>query len=130
MKARNRPAALGGGDDLGHEVVVRLSDVPFCHTSRTRCGLSYGAMLGFPQAVEDGLHAAGYEIQPRKGWRVSPISDRPCVTGLVLTRAGRVNIPWALRWRMWGLRCKAWWSADEAVLARLGGYKGYARMVK
>jgi RNA-directed DNA polymerase len=85
---------------------------------------------GFPQAVEDGLHAAGYAIQPRKGWRVSPIGDRPCVTGLVLTGAGRVSIPWALRWRMWGLRCKAWWSADEAVLARLRGYKGYARMVK
>src|SRR5262249_49196530 len=31
---------------------------------------------GFQRAVEDGLHAAGYEVQPRKGWRVSPISAR------------------------------------------------------
>jgi hypothetical protein len=85
---------------------------------------------GFQRAVEDSLQAAGYEMQPRKGWRVSPISDQPCVTGLVLTGDGRVRIPWALRWRMWCLRWKSWWSADEDVRAKLHGYKGYVRMVQ
>jgi RNA-directed DNA polymerase len=85
---------------------------------------------GFQRAVEDGLHAAGYEIQPRKGWHLTPISDRPCVTGLVLIGAGRVSIPWALRWRMWCLRWQSWWSAGDDVRARLHGYKGYVRMVK
>jgi hypothetical protein len=85
---------------------------------------------GFQHAVEDALHAAGYEIQPRKGWQVTPISDRPCVTGLVLTGAGRIRIPWALRWRIWRLRWQAWWSADPNVQARLSGYLGYVRMVK
>ena len=84
---------------------------------------------GFQRAVEDALHAAGYEVQPRKGWHVSSISDRPRVTGLVLIGAGRVSIPWALRWRTWCLRCKACWSADNDLLAKLQGYKGYVRMV-
>jgi hypothetical protein len=84
---------------------------------------------GFRQAVEDVLHAAGYEVQPQKGWRVSPVRARPCVTGLVLTGDGRVSIPWALRWRLWGLRWKYWWSADDQLLTKLSGYKGYVRMV-
>jgi hypothetical protein len=85
---------------------------------------------GFPRGVEDALHTAGYEIQPRKGWHVSLISDRPRVTGLVLIGNGLVSIPWNLRWRMWCLRWKSWWSADEELLAGLRGYKGFARMVK
>ena len=82
----------------------------------------------FRSAVEDALQTAGYEVQPCKGWRVSPISDRPCVTGLVLTGGGRVRIPWAMRWRMWRLRWQAWWSADESARARLHGYEGYVRL--
>src|SRR5262249_24989209 len=45
---------------------------------------------GFTVAVEDALGAAGYEIQPRKGWRVSSIRDRPVVTGWVLAGDGRL----------------------------------------
>jgi hypothetical protein len=85
---------------------------------------------GFQSAVEDALYAAGYEVQPRKGWQVAHINDRPCVTGLVLTGDGRIRLPWALRWRIWRLRWQAWWSADPDVQARLRGYLGYARMVK
>jgi hypothetical protein len=85
---------------------------------------------GFQRAVEDALHAAGYEIQPCKSWHVSPIGRRPCVTGLVLSGEGRVSIPWAVRWRMWCLRLKSWWSADANLWAKLHGYKGYVRMVK
>jgi hypothetical protein len=29
---------------------------------------------GFQRAVQDGLHAAGYEIQPCNAWRVSPLA--------------------------------------------------------
>lgn len=85
---------------------------------------------GFQRAVEEGLHAAGYEVQPHKGWRVSPISDRPRVTGLVLTGHGRLRVPWPVRWRMWSLRWKLLWSADADVLAQLQGYKGFIRIVK
>jgi hypothetical protein len=85
---------------------------------------------GFQRAVEDALHAAGYEIQPCKGWRVSPIRDWPLVTGLVLAGNGRVRIPWTLRWRIGRLRWKSWWSSDADALAKLQGYKGYLRMVK
>ncbi|HXG11812.1 MAG TPA: reverse transcriptase domain-containing protein [Gemmataceae bacterium] len=85
---------------------------------------------GFQRAVEDILHAAGYAIQPRKGWSVTPISGRPRVTGLVLTGDGRVSVPWALRWRIWCLRWKWWWSRNDDVWAKLHGYKGYVRMVR
>lgn len=85
---------------------------------------------GFPRAVEDGLQAAGYAIQPRKSWDVRPVGDRPCITGLMLTGNGRVSIPWAVRWRLWCLRWQSWWSADEEVAAMLHGYQGYVRMVK
>src|SRR5262249_14662894 len=85
---------------------------------------------GFRRAVEDALHAAGYEVQPRKGWRVSRVADRPCITGLVLTGTGGVSIPWALRWRVWCLGWKSWWSAGDGGRARLQGYKAYARMLK
>jgi RNA-directed DNA polymerase len=82
----------------------------------------------FQRSVEDALQTAGYEAQPRKGWRVGLIGDRPCVTGLVLTGDGRVRMPWAMRWRMWRWRWQAWWSADESVRARLHGYEGYVRL--
>lgn len=85
---------------------------------------------GFPAAVEDTLHAAGYEVQPCKGWRVSPVTARPCVTGVVLRGNGRLSIPWALRCRIWGLRWRAWWSADDRVRARVRGYTAYARAVR
>ena len=90
---------------------------------------SGGLPGGFQRAVEDHLSGAGYEVQPRKGWLVVPISSRPRVTGLVLKGDGRLGVPWSLRRRVWCLRCRAWWSADEGVRARLRGYEGYLRMV-
>jgi hypothetical protein len=85
---------------------------------------------GFPNVVEESLHAAGYEIQPRKGWQITSIRDRPRVTGLVLTGGGRLSVPWTVRWRLWRLRWKSWWSAAPETLASLRGYEGYVRMVK
>jgi hypothetical protein len=83
----------------------------------------------FRGAVEDVLGSAGYEVQPRKGWRVTPIGDRPVVTGLVLAGDGRLRVPWALRLRVYRLRLWSWWSADEDASARLRGYQGYVQMV-
>ena len=84
---------------------------------------------GFQRTVEDHLSWAGYEVQPRKGWRVAPIAARPRVTGLVLRGGGRIGVPWSLRRRVWCLRWRAWLSADEGVRARLRGYEGYLRML-
>ena len=84
---------------------------------------------GFLHAVEDVLGAEGYEIQPRKGWRVTLISDRPLVTGLVLAGDGRLRVPWALRLRMCRLRWRSWWSAGADASAKLRGYQGYVQMV-
>ena len=84
---------------------------------------------GFTDAVEDALGSAGYEIQPRKGWRIRSIRDRPVVTGLVLAGNGRLRIPLPLRLRMWVTRCRSWWPGGEDVSARLRGYQGYAHMV-
>lgn len=83
----------------------------------------------FFRAAEEALHAAGYEIQPRKGWRICPISDRPCVTGIVLCGNGRIRVPWDFRWRIWALRWRSWWSADSDTRARLQGCRAYLRMV-
>jgi hypothetical protein len=84
---------------------------------------------GFTRAVEDALGSAGYEIQPLKGWRVTPIRDRPVITGLVLAGDGRLRVPWALRLRMGLLRWQSWWPTGEDASARLRGYQGYAHMV-
>jgi RNA-directed DNA polymerase len=84
---------------------------------------------GFTGAVEDALGSAGYEVQTRKGWRVSPIGDRPIVTGLVLAGDGRLRVPWALRLRMWRLRWRSWWPGGEDASASLRGYQGYVQMV-
>jgi hypothetical protein len=84
---------------------------------------------GFTHAVEEALSSAGYEIQPRKDWRISAIRDRPVVTGLVLAGDGQLRVPWALRLRMWLLRWRSWWPAGEDVSTRLRGYQGYVHMV-
>ncbi len=84
---------------------------------------------GFREIVEDRLHDEGYAVQPSKGWRVSPIREQPTVTGLVLRGNGRLAIPWALRWRMWRLRLRVWWTGDADLSQSLEGYKAYARSV-
>jgi hypothetical protein len=85
---------------------------------------------GFQNAVEDCVQAAGYAIQPCKGWRVSLIGERPRVTGLVLTGHGRVRVPWAWRWRLWCWRWQSWWSSDPLMQARLAGARGWLRLVQ
>ncbi|MFO0954326.1 MAG: reverse transcriptase domain-containing protein [Isosphaeraceae bacterium] len=83
---------------------------------------------GFTNAVEDVLGSAGYEVQPRKGWRVTPASARPVVTGVVLSGDGRLRVPVSVRLKMWACRWKRLF--DPSVAARLEGYRGYVRMVE
>jgi hypothetical protein len=80
---------------------------------------------GFTLDVEAVLASSGYEVQPRKGWRVNPIGDRPLVTGLVLAGDGRLRVPWVVRLRMYRLRWRSWWPAADDASARLRGYQGY-----
>ena len=84
---------------------------------------------GFTGAVEDALGSAGYEIQPLKGWRVTPVRDRPVVTGLVLAGDGQLRVPLALLLRMRLLRWRSWFPGRKDALARLRGYEGYVHMV-
>ena len=84
-----------------------------------------GPPSGFERAVRAVLHEFGYELHPDKGWRVHERHDEPEVTGLVLTRTGRVRLPERLLEQMRTLQR----SADGRALERLEGYRGYARMV-
>jgi hypothetical protein len=83
----------------------------------------------FTGTVEDALGSAGYEIQPLKGWRVTPIRNHPVVTGLVLAGDGRLCVPRALLLRMRFLRWRSWLPAGRDASARLRGYEGYLHMV-
>lgn len=84
---------------------------------------------GFTIAVEECVAAAGYEVQPCKGWQVQRVEEGPCVTGVVLRGKGWVGVPRALRWRAWWLWLRSW-SGDEQILAQLRGHRAYARMVR
>jgi hypothetical protein len=91
---------------------------------------SGGMPGGFTRAVEDVLGSAGYEIQPRKGWRVTSIRDRPVVAGLILAGDGRLRVPWPLHLRMALLRWRSWWTGGAEASDRLRGYRGYVHMVE
>lgn len=84
----------------------------------------------FQLKVEDCLREAGYAIQPRKGWNVSRSADEPHITGLVLGRGGRLQLPWQTRLRIWQLRWRWWWTRDEQTAAQLQGYEGVVRMIR
>lgn len=84
-----------------------------------------GPPSGFERLVRAALHEFGYELHPEKGWRVYERRDEPEVTGLVLTRSGRVRLPERLR-RLMRLLAR---SREGHDLERLAGYRGYAAMV-
>jgi hypothetical protein len=85
---------------------------------------------GFICNVEDLLGWAGYEVQPRKGWRVLPVERRPVVTGVVLAGDGRLRAPWAVRWKTLGLRWRSFWRPGGRDAVRLKGYQGYLAMIE
>lgn len=72
------------------------------------------------------IHNYGYDLHPRKGWRVYTDRDEPEITGAVLNRRGTVSIPKHMEQLMRELRK----SADPADLERLNGYEGYRQMVE
>lgn len=75
----------------------------------------------FQEQVRKHLLEAGYRLQPRKGWRVWHIQDRPQVTGIVLGGDGRLYPPDGILNEINRLR----WRADRAARDRLQGYEGY-----
>ena len=84
-----------------------------------------GPPSGFERSVRATLHEFGYELHPEKGWRVHERANEPEVTGLILTRSGRVRLPDRLR-RLMRLLSR---SRDGHDRERLAGYRGYAKMV-
>ena len=69
---------------------------------------------GFARDAEELIRAAGYEVQPRKGWTITRARDRPVVTGIILSGDGRLRVagkrprPSWLGWRPW----QTWDAAD------------------
>ncbi|WP_337175220.1 reverse transcriptase domain-containing protein [Paludisphaera sp.] len=84
---------------------------------------------GFTAAVEDILARSGYEVQPRKGWRVGTARDGFELVGLTVHGDGRIRVPRSSRWRATLLRWNARLGGDAAVAARARGLDAYIKMV-
>jgi hypothetical protein len=80
----------------------------------------------FENGVRAALHEFGYTLHPKKGWRVHRRRDEPEITGVILTRHGRVRLPDRLRRLMRALR----YSDDPRDVWRLEGYLGYQAMIR
>jgi hypothetical protein len=85
-----------------------------------------GPPADFEHAVRAALNEFGYTLHPRKGWRVCRRRDEPEVTGVILTRHGRVRLPDRMVRTMRTLRG----SDDPHALERLAGYRAYAAMLR
>jgi len=85
-----------------------------------------GPPSDFENGVRAVLHEFGYTLHPKKGWRMHRGRDEPEITGVVLTRRGRVRLPDHLRRTMHTLR----YSDDPRDADRLAGYVGYQAMVR
>jgi hypothetical protein len=84
-----------------------------------------GPHADFERGVRADLHALGYALHPEKGWRVHERRDEPEVTGLILSRRGRVWLPERILRTMRALAR----GAGDRDLQRLEGYRAYAAMV-
>jgi hypothetical protein len=91
---------------------------------------SWRAGQGPPSDFESGVRATlgafGYQLHPKKGWRVYQRRDEPEITGVILTRRGSVRLPDHLRQAMASLEE----SDDPHDAERLAGYLGYEAMVQ
>lgn len=87
-----------------------------------------------PTSFESSVHRevlnAGYQIQPKKSWRLRRIAQEPQITGIVLGRDGRLRAPKHILRRTLRLRLSAWWTKDKKTLAQLNGYRGYIKSIK
>jgi hypothetical protein len=84
-----------------------------------------GPSADFESGVRAVLHEFGYTLHPKKGWRIHERRDEPEITGVLLTRHGRVRLPDRLRRAMRALEH----SDDPRAADRLAGYEGYEAMV-
>jgi hypothetical protein len=80
----------------------------------------------FENGVRAVLHEFGYRLHPKKGWCMHQRRDEPEITGVILTRHGRVRLPDRLRRAMRALER----SDDPRAADRLAGYQGYQAMVR
>lgn len=116
--------------ELDERLVSRASAAGACYTRY--CDdmvFSWRYEPDLPADFEPGvraiLHEFGYRLHPRKGWRVHQRRDEPEITGVILTRRGRVRLPDRLRQTMLALQR----SDDPRDADRLAGYEGYQAMV-
>lgn len=79
----------------------------------------------FERGVRAALAAFGYVLNSRKGWQVYSANDEPTITGVILTRDGRVVLPPQMRATMRRLAK----SADLYDHSRLEGYRAYEHMI-
>jgi len=119
---------------VNHELDVRLTlraEAAGAHYTRYCDDLAFSWPHGFraPSDFEPGvratLHEFGYALHPEKGWRAYRRRDEPEITGLILTRHGRIRLPDKLRRTMQNLAR----SDDPRDAQRLEGYRGYEAMV-
>jgi RNA-directed DNA polymerase len=78
----------------------------------------------FKQAVMGTLNDNGYELNPRKGWHEYQAKDEPEITGVILTKKGKVKVPSWIHDRINELE------KDPDESAKLSGYKGFVNMIE
>lgn len=85
-----------------------------------------GPPSDFENGVRATLHEFGYLLHPKKGWRLHERRDEPEITGVILTRHGRVRLPDRARQKMRRLRR----GREPGDADRLAGYVGYWTMIR
>ncbi len=84
----------------------------------------------FKGAVEIILRNAGYQIQPRKGWRIYRAGQEPEITGIVLGKDKKLHPPTRILWTMRWLRWCTFWQPEGKAAARLRGYEAYLHQME
>jgi hypothetical protein len=119
---------------VNHELDERLTrraDLAGARYSRYCDDLAFSWPRGgeppsdFRHGVVVTLLEFGYRLHPTKGWCLHTRGDEPEVTGVILTRRGKVRLPARLREIMARLAR----SRDPADGQRLEGYRAYEVMV-
>lgn len=85
-----------------------------------------GPPSDFENSVRATLHEFGYVLHPKKGWQVHLRREEPEITGVILTRHGRIRLPDHLQRVMRALKG----SSDPRDAERLAGYRGYEAMLR
>ena len=80
----------------------------------------------FEYGVRSALSEHGYNLHPATGWRVYSRHDEPEITGAILTRRGKIELPQHMLSTMRQLAR----SNDPHDALRLQGYRAYETMMK